>query len=68
MEEGPAVTYPAPDLEHLREVRKKDKFMKNVYQKELGEDFKSLKDGVCTGEVRHPPLGPMSPFEEKEDV
>ena len=37
MEEGPAVTYPAPDLENLKEVTKQDKYMKDVYQKELGD-------------------------------
>ena len=64
MEEGPAVTYPAPDLENLKEVAEQDKFMKDVYQKELGKDFKAFSNGVCTGEVRYPPLGPMSPYEE----
>ncbi len=64
MEEGPTVTYPAPDLENLKEVTKQDKYMKDVYQKELGDDFKSYNNGVCTGEVRNPPLGAMSPYEE----
>jgi hypothetical protein len=68
VEEGPAVTYPAPDLENMKETMKQDKFMKKVYQKELGEDFESLKDGVCTGEVRHAPLASMMPFEGEENV
>ena len=62
MEEGPSVTYPAPDLENMKEVLKKDKFMKDVYETELGDDFKSFEDGVAVGEIREVPLAPMSPF------
>jgi len=62
MEEGPAVTYPAPDLENMEEVLKKDNFMKKVYQSELGEDFESFENGVAIGEIRNSPLAPMSPF------
>jgi hypothetical protein len=68
VEEGPSVTYPAADLENMKEVLKKDKFMKDVYQKELGKDFKSFSDGVCIGEVRYPPYAPMTPFEGDENV
>ena len=57
-----------PDEGNLKEVTQQDKFMKDVYQKELGKDFKSFNNGVCTGEVRYPPLAAMSPFEEKKDV
>ena len=47
--------------------------MKEVYQRELGEDFESLENGVCTGEARS---GAMHPFDstlpwperEKNDV
>ena len=63
MEEGPSRTYPAPDLENLKEVLKKDNFMRKVYESELGEDFKSFENGVAIGEIRHSPLAPMSPFE-----
>ena len=52
-----------PDEGNLKEVLKKDNFMKKVYQSELGEDFQSFEDGVAVGEIRHPPLAPMSPFE-----
>ena len=52
MEEGPSKTYPAPDLENLEDVIKHDKLMREVYRKELGKDFESLKDGVCTGYVQ----------------
>jgi hypothetical protein len=62
VEEGPAITYPAPDLEHMKEVAKKDKFMKKVYQNELGEDFESFENGIAIGEIRHSPTAPMSPF------
>ena len=54
-----------PDEGNLKEVTEQDKFMKDVYQRELGKDFKSFNNGICTGEVRYPPLGAMSPFEEK---
>lgn len=57
MEEGPSKTYPAPDLENLEDVIKHDKFMREVYRKELGNLFESLKDGICTGNT-----------EEKKDV
>ena len=62
MEEGPAVTYPAPDLENMKETIKRDKFMKKVYLNELGEDFESFENGIAVGEIRHSPLAPMSPF------
>jgi hypothetical protein len=39
------------DEENLKEVNEQDTYMKDVYQKELGKDFKSFSDGVCTGEV-----------------
>ena len=71
MEEDPGKTYPAasvPDLENMEETFKRDQEMKDVYQRELGKDFKSFNNGVCTGEVRYPPLGAMSPYEEKKDV
>ena len=51
-----------PDEENMKEVLKKDKFMKEVYQNELGEDFESFENGVAIGEVRHPPLASMGPF------
>jgi hypothetical protein len=51
-----------PDEENMEEVLKKDKFMKEVYQNELGEDFESFENGVAIGEVRHPPLASMGPF------
>ena len=51
MEEGPAVTYPAPDLENLEDVIKHDKFMREVYRKELGKDFESFDGGICTGKT-----------------
>jgi hypothetical protein len=73
VEDGPSKTYPAPDLENMKEVIKKDRYMKEVYQRELGEDFESFKNGVCTGEARS---GAMHPFDstlpwperEKNDV
>ena len=37
---------------NLEDVIKHDKFMREVYRKELGKDFESLKDGVCTGYVQ----------------
>ena len=49
MDEGPSKTYPAPYLENMKDVLKKDKFMKNVYERELGPDFESFSNGVCTG-------------------
>ena len=52
-----------PDVENMEEVLKKDDFMRKVYESELGEDFQSFEDGVAVGEIRHPPLAPMSPFE-----
>ena len=51
-----------PDEENMEEVLKKDKFMKEVYQNELGEDFESFENGVAIGEVIHPPLASMGPF------
>ena len=64
-----------PDEGNLKEVLKKDDFMRKVYESELGEDFQSFEDGVAVGEIRHPPLAPMSPFtagpwpdEGEEDV
>ena len=51
-----------PDEGNLKEVLKKDNFMRKVYESELGEDFQSFEDGVAVGEIRHPPLAPMSPF------
>ena len=65
-----------PDEENMEEVLKQDKFMKEVYQNELGEDFESFENGVAIGQMRHPPLAPMSPFTndswpekgEEEDV
>ncbi len=51
-----------PDEENMEEVLKQDKFMKQVYQNELGEDFESFENGVAIGEIRHSPLAPMSPF------
>ena len=57
-----------PDEGNLKEVTKQDSFMKEVYKKELGDSFESYDNGVCTGLPRHPPLGPMSPFDEKKDV
>lgn len=56
------------DEENLREVNEQDTYMKDVYQKELGKDFKSFSDGVCTGEVRYPPYAPITPFEGDENV
>ena len=52
-----------PDEGNLKEVLKKDNFMRKVYESELGEDFQSFEDGVAVGEIRHSPLAPMSPFE-----
>ena len=52
-----------PDEGNLKEVIKKDNFMKKVYENELGEDFKSFEDGIAIGEIRHPPLAAMSPFD-----
>jgi hypothetical protein len=46
-----------PDEGNLEEVVKQDKFMKEVYKKELGDLFESFENGVCTGNT-----------EEKEDV
>jgi hypothetical protein len=63
MDEGPSITYPAPDEMNMRDTLKKDKFMKEVYQSELGEDFQSFENGVAVGEIRHPPMAAMSPFE-----
>ena len=63
MQEGPKVTIPAPDPENMKEVLKQDKFMKQVYQNELGDTFQSFSDGVAIGEIRTTPLAPMSPFE-----
>ena len=51
-----------PDEGNLKEVLKKDNFMRKVYKSEFGEDFESFEDGVAVGEIRHPPLAPMSPF------
>ncbi len=73
MEDGPSKTYPAPDLENMKEVIKKDRYMKEVYQRELGEDFESFKNGVCTGEVRSGVMHPFDPTlpwpkREKSDV
>ena len=76
MEEDPSKTYPAADLQNLEEVIKQDRFMEKVYKSELGDDFESFENGVAVGEIRHPPLGPMSPFTggpwhdegEEEDV
>ena len=51
-----------PDEENMEEVLKQDNFMKKVYQNELGEDFESFENGVAIGQMRHPPLAPMSPF------
>ena len=51
-----------PDEENMEEVLKQDNFMKKVYQSELGEDFESFENGVAVGEIRQPPLAPMSPF------
>ena len=33
-----------PDEGNLKEVTEQDKFMKDVYQRELGKDFKLVKD------------------------
>ena len=63
MDEGPSITYPAPDEMNMRDTLKKDKFMKEVYQSELGEDFQSMEDGVAIGEIRPAPMAAMSPFE-----
>ena len=52
-----------PDEENMEEVLKQDKFMKQVYQNELGEDFESFENGVAIGQMRHPPLASISPFE-----
>ena len=38
-----------PDEGNLEEVVKQDKFMKEVYKKELGDSFESYDNGVCTG-------------------
>ena len=51
-----------PDEGNLKEVLKKDNFMRKVYKSEFGEDFESFEDGVAVGEIRHSPLAPMSPF------
>ena len=56
-----------PDEGNLKEVLKKDRFMRKVYQSELGKDFQSFEDGVAVGEIRYPPLAPMSPFEPVPD-
>ena len=37
------------DEGNLEEVLKQDSYMKEVYKKELGDDFESYDDGVCTG-------------------
>ena len=63
MEEGPSKTYPAPDKMNMIATLKKDKFMKEVYQNELGEDFQAMEDGVAIGEIRPAPMSAMSPFE-----
>jgi hypothetical protein len=55
-----------PDEENMEEVLKQDKFMKQVYQNELGEDFESFENGVAIGQMRHPPLAPMSPFTDEQ--
>ena len=53
-----------PDEGNLKEVLKKDNFMRKVYESELGEDFQSFEDGVAVGEIRPIPipLASMSPF------
>jgi len=38
-------------------------FMKEVYKKELGDHLQAIENGVAIGEVRLPPLAPMSPFD-----
>ena len=40
-----------PDEENLKDVVKQDSFMKEVYKKELGDNFESYTNGVCTGMV-----------------
>jgi|TARA_B100000795_G_scaffold226939_1_gene183115 hypothetical protein len=60
MQEGPKVTTPSADPENLEEVNKHDAFMKDAYQKEMGDTFESFSDGVVTGEQR---IGSMHPFD-----
>ena len=60
MQEGPKVTVPSADPENMKEVNRQDKFMKDVYQQEMGEIFESFNDGVATGEQR---MGSTSPFD-----
>jgi hypothetical protein len=38
-------------------------FMKEVYKKELGDHLQTIENGVAIGEIRLPPLAPMSPFD-----
>ena len=42
------------DEGNLEMVLKQDKYMKNVYKLELGEDFETYHNGVCTGQVKNP--------------
>jgi hypothetical protein len=45
-----------PDEGNLEEILKQDKFMKEIYKNELGDDFESFENGVAIGKMRHPPL------------
>jgi hypothetical protein len=37
-------------------VLRQDKFMKESYIAELGDDFETYNNGVCTGVVKNPPV------------
>ena len=43
-----------PDEGNLEAVLRQDKYMKDTYKKELGEDFETYENGVCTGVVKYP--------------
>ena len=43
-----------PDEGNLEMVLRHDKYMKDTYKKELGEDFETYDNGVCTGKVKYP--------------
>ncbi len=42
------------DEGNLKMVLRQDKFMKESYMAELGEDFETYDNGVCTGVVKYP--------------
>jgi hypothetical protein len=43
-----------PDEGNLEMVLRQDKIMKETYMAELGEDFETYDNGVCTGVVKYP--------------